>query len=75
LKGKNIMIAISDRALLARVNRRLAKQDDPEIVRMCREDSRDFHGLGRYYVVDWFSNFVTSADIDLEQWARELKAI
>lgn len=68
------MIAISDRALLARVNRKLAKQDDPSRVRVCREDSRDFNQLGRYYATD-YSNHLIGSDIDLQEWARELKVI
>lgn len=68
------MISISDRALLARVNRRLAKQDEPSLVRVCREDSRCFNDFGRYYATN-YSNHLVASHIDLEEWARELKAI
>lgn len=65
------MNAVSDRALLARVNRKLLKQDG-QLVRVCREDSRWFNELGRYYVVDVKLNEVINKHVYLEALAGEL---
>ena len=61
---------ISERALAARVSRRLSK--DGERLKACKEDSRAFNSLGRYYVVDIERNVVTDRRIDLEAFARKL---
>ena len=61
---------ISERALLARVSRCLSK--DGERLKTCKEDSRAFDTLGRYYVVDIQRNLVTDRNIDLEAYARKL---
>jgi hypothetical protein len=66
-------VKLSERALLARINRALAKED--EGLRRCREDSRDFHNLGRYYRVDYFHNGIVGTDVDLESLGRELKVL
>lgn len=57
-----------ERATVARLNRKLAREG--ERVRTCRENSRDFWELGRFYVVN--DRKVTAKDIDPEQWLAEL---
>lgn len=59
---------ISERALLARINRALSG----EILKKCRIDSRQWSSLGDYYTVDLNSNAVIHTDIDLEAYGREL---
>jgi len=60
---------ISERAAYARLNRALAREG--QALRRCREDSRSFHNLGHYYVVDLSLNCVVASHCDLEQLARE----
>jgi hypothetical protein len=65
------MTTVSMKALLARINRALAKCDDGwERVRTYR-GSR-WSELGRYYAVNISYNFITARDIDPEHWARQL---
>ena len=59
---------ISERALLARINRAL----DDEIVKKCRQDSRWWYSLGDYYSVDLATNVIIDKDIDLEAYGREM---
>ena len=61
---------ITERALIARLNRRLA--DDGQQIKTCREGSRSFPTLGRYYIVRIDFNAVDTPDIDLEGWGREM---
>ncbi len=56
-------VAISQRALVARINRKLKK--DHQSLRACRENSRSFHNLGNWYVVDTDMNAVVAKDCDL----------
>ncbi len=66
-------VKVSERAIVARISRALAKEG--EALRRCRRDSRSYSTLGDYYVIDINRNFVTSTDIDLEKWAREMKVL
>ena len=61
---------VSPRALLARINRKLVH--DGECMKTCRSDSRWWHDLGDYYVVDLSRNFLTHKHYDLEEWGRDL---
>lgn len=44
-----LMVTLDDRAVLARVNRALAKQN--QHLRKCRSDSAAYRKLGAYYLV------------------------
>ena len=63
--------ALTEQALFARLQRRLRAQG--LLLRRCREDSRDFHNLGRFYAVDADLNCVHSTHIDLADWLANLK--
>ncbi len=63
-------VPVSERALVARINRVLAKDD--ETLRRCRDDSRGFNELGRYYTVDFTRNVIVGKDHDLEKLGRKL---
>lgn len=67
--GKPSTIPVSTRALFQRLSRRLAK--DGKRLMTCREDSRAFQELGRYYTVNE-RNHIDRGDIDLEEFGREL---
>lgn len=61
---------VSEAALIARLNRRLAHDD--QRIKTCRCDSRSFNTLGRFYILDWRMNIVIDRDVDLEGWRGEL---
>lgn len=63
-------IKVTKGALIARINRKLA----PEYLklRVTRGDGIVFREYGRHYVVDLCRNQVEHADVDVEEYAREL---
>jgi len=64
--------SVSTRALVQRINRKLAGQD--EMLRTCRMGS-NYYQLGRYYVVDLRRNFIVGKHIELEEFGRELEVL
>ncbi len=66
------ILKVTERALLARVNRKLAQESAP--MRMCvlSERSRWFSDLGRYYVIDLHQNVVDCPHTNIKDWARRL---
>lgn len=70
----NAQLPITERALVARINRKLEKEG--EILRRCRENSRWFTDMGRYYTVDIVSNAVGARGVsDLESFGRDLGVV
>ncbi|MCY2991305.1 MAG: hypothetical protein NTY19_26040 [Planctomycetota bacterium] len=64
--------AVSKRAIIQRINRKLAPMDRKlKALRSQRWQS----DLGDYYVVDLPRNFVVDSHIDLEAYGRELGAL
>ena len=66
-------IELSERALLGRLNRALAREGEGKVIKVARYDSRLFQNFGRYYSV--INNTVQDWHIDLQQWAREMNVI
>lgn len=64
---------ITERALLARVNRKLKKEFLS--VKRCHWDSKWFNELGRYYTVNELANRIEDKHINLEVLAKEYGAI
>ena len=63
-------VAISERALMARINRKLAKEGQK--LCKCREGSRAMSNLGTYHVIDTYKNAVIDWGIeDLEKWTKD----
>ena len=62
------MQAVSERALIARINRHY---NGAEVVKVCPNGSRWFRDLGRFYAHD-DRNHLTQTDICLEELGREL---
>ncbi|MCG8537784.1 MAG: hypothetical protein MI808_22065 [Pseudomonadales bacterium] len=60
---------ISERNLLRRLNRKLAKEN--LIVKTSPVNSRWYNENGRHYCVDESTNVIRSQHIDIEQWARD----
>ena len=61
-------VPVSERALLARLNRKLAKDDR----KVCRSSPRDRHIQGEFYLVDVHINGVIGYDVSLENLGHEL---
>lgn len=64
-KGK---VVVSERALLARLNRKLAHEGLQ--IKKCRMNSRFYHDLGDYYIIDIRLNFIKSKDVDLKRLGK-----
>jgi len=75
-------VPVSERALLQRVNRKLA--DDLEVIKRAKpvrayveQGYADPYPLdtGKFYRVDYRRNFMVEKDVDLEALAREIGAL
>ena len=64
------IISAGETRLFNRLRRRL-RQQTGDILHRCRETSRDFHDLGRYYVTSE-RNCIVGKDVDLAQLQAEL---
>jgi hypothetical protein len=73
MKTSTQKIPLSERAVVQRINRKLAKEN--EALRTSRQNSRAQSIVGNYYIVDLNRNAVTASQIDLEALARELGVI
>jgi hypothetical protein len=69
-KTKAPKVSVSARAVLARVNRKLAAEGS--VLRRCRQSSRSYSKLGDYYMVNLNSNDIFKMECELEEEAREL---
>jgi hypothetical protein len=76
---KDEKVPISERALLQRLNRALAKED--LMVKKSRSKDQDSRGnyvyreLGEFFVVNTQRNVVDSKNIDLEDWGKKMKVL
>lgn len=80
-KAKQGKVPVTMRALIQRINRKLAKERDGwgthggghgDKLLACREMSRAYHDLGSYYTVDVGRNQIAATHVDPEELAREL---
>lgn len=62
------MYSQNEKAIMARVNRRLRKEG--QVVRKSR--LRWMNDLGQYYIVGDPSNYVEATNVDLQELAQEL---
>ncbi len=70
--GQGLKAGVSERALIQRINRKLA----PELRGLKKSRGwRAEHELGKYWILDFHSNFADELDIDLEDYGRELGAL
>ncbi len=69
-KTKARTISVSVRAILARVNRKLAAEGSA--LRRCRQGSHNYDELGDYYMVNLNSSSICKVQCELEEEAREL---
>lgn len=66
-------LKVSERALFARINRKI--HDDDLMLRRCPATRRDYHELGDIYAVNWRINGISDTHIDLEEYGREVGAL
>lgn len=66
-------VKISHRALMIRVNRKLAKKE--QLLKKCKPSSAAYPDLGGYYVIDTMQNSVTSKNCNFEELAKELDVL
>lgn len=69
-KGK--VAPVSTRALIQRINRKLAAQG--EILKVTRGD-KAMAELGQYFIVDIARNCMVRHDVDLEECGRKVEAL
>jgi hypothetical protein len=69
MSPKQPTIAVTIRALMARINRKLAHED--QVLKVSRSVAEK-QNLGNYHVVDTHKNAVVDCHIyDLEKWVRD----
>jgi len=68
-KAKPTFIAITTRAMIQRINRRLAK--DERILKAARSQ-RTEQSVGKFFVVDLARNLIVEQDVDPETLGRKL---
>jgi len=69
---KKETVPVSQRALIARINRALKKDD--EVLKATRgERWRDEQG--DFYILDWRKNWIVYKHVDLEELGRELEVL
>jgi hypothetical protein len=64
---------VSEQALIARINRKLAKEGSK--MKRCRENSKDFTTLGYFYTVDLMRNTIEDYNLDLAKYGKELDVL
>jgi len=62
-------IKVSERAVFARLNRRLNREN--LLLKKCRSNARDYQKLGDYFIVDMKMNAVVDMDIGLEAHCKK----
>jgi len=69
---------VSERALVGRINRKLAKKGQQLRRRRVTWDGSNWledNDLGRYYIVDLERDFLVEHHVDLEEIGRDLKVL
>ena len=61
---------LSQRALIARINRKLAHQN--EVLRKSRQ-RLGYNELGDFYIIDFRRGFIVSKDVNIENLGVELR--
>jgi hypothetical protein len=65
---KERKVIVSERALIQRLNRALAKDD--EILKKSRP-REGYNQVGDFYVVDFYKGYIVEMDVDIEALARK----
>jgi hypothetical protein len=67
------METVSTKALITRINRRLAMEH--RALRKSRPSSRMFDNCGAYYLLDTWHNEVLDMHVDVEKLARKVRVL
>jgi len=67
------MKAITENAMIKRINRKLANEGQK--LRKCRSNSRWRHDLGDYYIVDLATNGIVCSHVPLGDLGQELDVL
>jgi hypothetical protein len=70
LVKKSEKLKVSERALFARINRKI--HGDDLTLRRCTEARRNYQDLGDYYLLDRRINGVVGKDVGLEAYGRDV---
>jgi cytochrome oxidase assembly protein ShyY1 len=71
-KSKKSTVPVTERAVIQRVNRKLALEGQK--LRTSRS-ARSIQDSGRYYIVDLRGNWLARKNVDVEKLARELEVL
>jgi hypothetical protein len=66
---------VSECALIARINRRLASESWPLRQLRTSREARMEQNVGRHYILNTYSNAVVEIEVDLEDLGRTLGAL
>ena len=61
---------VSERALLARINRKLAKDPRPRVVKKAAAGTRMQQEFGDYYAIDLYHNMLLDGHVSLKRGAK-----
>ncbi len=73
MAAKTITAPVTERALIQRINRVLAKKQ--ELLKKCREASGSYNNLGDYYTIDVYRNAIIDTHLNLEKLGRKLDVL
>jgi hypothetical protein len=73
LARKPQKVKVSERALFARINRKIVEED--LVMRRCPATRRDYLNLGDFYLVNLRVNGLAGSHLDLEAYGREIGAL
>ncbi|MFA5412891.1 MAG: hypothetical protein WC350_06110 [Candidatus Micrarchaeia archaeon] len=69
-------VLVSERALIARINRKLQSEGERKKLHKTRDKGSSLDNLGRFHVVDEYSNYVVDHHInDLEAFGRDMQVL
>jgi hypothetical protein len=69
MANKKMKIPVSERALIARINRKLTHDGE----RLCQSRSAQTSAsVGEYFILDVMRNFISHQNVELENLAKEL---
>lgn len=71
-RPKGTRLAVSERALIQRINRKL--KEDGQQVRTTRSERME-RQVGRHFIVDLTQNLITQQNVDIEALGRKLKVL
>lgn len=72
MKHKQQKVLISERALIARINRKLRHDEEDHLVLKKTRGDRALLDLGYFYLLNWHGNYINAHHVNIEALGREL---